>query len=53
MPHVPLEDALKLVHLYAEKESSEVRARGDEVAASLPGREGADAQELREGRAEP
>ena len=21
MPHVPLEDALKLVHLYAEKES--------------------------------
>jgi hypothetical protein len=26
MPHVPLEDALKLVHLYAEKESPKYEA---------------------------
>jgi hypothetical protein len=51
MPHVPLEDALKLVHLYAEKESPKYEKAAMKFLAALPGREGADAQELCEGRA--
>ena len=36
MRHVSLEDALKLVHLYAEKEAAKVWFGGDEMAEPLP-----------------
>jgi hypothetical protein len=48
---MPLEDALKLVYLYASKESPKFERAAMKFLRRLPGREGADAQELREGRA--
>ena len=50
LPHVPLENALKLVCLYAEKEPPKFeRAAMKWLRRYL--QEGADAQELRAGRA--
>jgi len=46
MPHVPLEDALKLVYLYAEKESPKYERAAMKFLAPPSRREGVDAQEL-------
>ena len=39
LPNLALEDALQLVHLYAERGSPKFREGGDAVARAVPGRE--------------
>jgi hypothetical protein len=53
LPNLPLEDALQLVKLYAERGSPQVRARRDALARALSRGGLSEPPELREGRGEP
>ena len=52
LPNLPLEDALQLVHLYAERGSPKYEG-GDAVARAVPDRELAQAAALRGDHGEP